>query len=204
MSSFLLSAGSCSIRVATGSPLVTGANGHGPQNESSLTRRPREDGYHFWQMISFRWGLLQYPCRLCTGCLLSFLLQLDLCSPLGSQVLKILWMQAHPSCCATLQEVLQYESNLPRRFRRVLLHLDNAFLTCCVGGTVCIRSVLAQAARCLHSQCLACKECSQQLQGQPSTSAFAEQANSDSSHHEALVAWIEVHTLTSHQTVVSL
>jgi hypothetical protein len=99
---------------------------------------------------------------------------------------------------------LKSESKPIRRFRSELLHLDCAILTGCVGGTVCIRSVLAQAARCLHSQCLACKECSHQLQGQPSTSGGEQEPNSDGEMHTAFVDWIEVNTPTSHQTVTIL
>lgn len=75
----------------------------------------------------------------------------------------------------------------------ILLHLDNAFLTPCVGGAACSKHVLAEAVRCLHSQCSACMASIQELQAQPSNSeGIVQDVESDDRLSDALVAWIEV------------
>ena len=101
-------------------------------------------------------------------------------------------VQAGHGCCATVQEILQAGSLTPRKFQSVLLHLDDAMLSCCAGGSACVRSVLAVAARSLHTQSTACKEYIQQLQAQPSTSAGRKHSSTGGNGNEEFVAWIEV------------
>ena len=94
-------------------------------------------------------------------------------------------LQGSHLCCAAVQELLQARSWTAVRLKSLLLHLDDAILSCCAGGPTCISAVLAAAAWCLHTQSVACRACIQQLQGQPSTSGGYQHSSADEGGQES-------------------